>query len=373
MKVKIGDICTLKSGTSLKEDVLNTSEGIPYIKVSDMNLLGNEKYIVSANLYANKDINTKMIFPKGTVLFPKRGGAIGTNKKRIANTEICADLNTMGVIPSQKIRPLYLFYYFQNIDFGELCNGSSVPQINNTDIAPMEIELVSLEKQDRIIANLDKLQSIITHRKQQLEKLDELVKARFVEMFGEPIENPKVWKTELMNDIAPAVNYNGEFDDEVWLLNLDMVETQTGRILDYLYVDKNEVGNSTCTFDTSNVLYSKLRPYLNKVVIPDRCGYATSELVPLQPVVSKINREYLAFMLRSASFVKMINEKVAGAKMPRVSMGDFRKFAVPVPPIDLQNQFATFVEQINKSKVAVQKALDEAQLLFDSLMQEYFG
>ena len=155
-----------------------------------------------------------------------------------------------------------------------------------------------------------------------------------------------------MNEVAPSVNYNGEFDDEVWLLNLDMVEAQTGRILDYLFVSKDEVGNSTCTFDTSNVLYSKLRPYLNKVVIPDRCGYATSELVPLQPVKSKINREYLTFMLRSDEFVNMINEKVAGAKMPRVSMGDFRKFDVPVPPMDVQEQFADFVHQVDKSKVA---------------------
>lgn len=170
-----------------------------------------------------------------------------------------------------------------------------------------------------------------------------------------PVSNTKGWSTESMEDVAPIVNYKGEFHEEVWLLNLDMVEAQTGRIIDYLIVTEDEVGNSTCTFDTSNVLYSKLRPYLNKVVIPNRCGYATSELVPLQPVNTKINREYLAFMLRNDEFVNMINEKVAGAKMPRVSMNDFRKFDVPVPPIELQNQFADFVHQVDKSKVAVLK------------------
>ena len=144
MKVKIGDVCTLKSGTSLKDNVLNDTDGIPYIKVSDMNLTGNEKYIITANSYADENIGTKMLFPKGTILFPKRGGAIGTNKKRIANRVVCADLNTMGVIPSEKIRPLFLYYYFQNIDFRTLYNGSSVPQINNTDIAPMEIKLLRI-------------------------------------------------------------------------------------------------------------------------------------------------------------------------------------------------------------------------------------
>ena len=84
--------------------------------------------------------------------------------------------------------------------------------------------------------------------------------------------------------------------------------------------------------------------------MPERCGYATSELVPLQPVKSKINREYLAFMLRSDEFVNMINEKVVGAKMPRVSMGEFRKFDVPVPPMDLQKQFGDFVHRVDKSK-----------------------
>ena len=169
-------------------------------------------------------------------------------------------------------------------------------------------------------------------------------------MFGKPVSNTKKWDTKLMCEVAPAVNYSGKFDKDIWLLNLDMVEAQTGRIIDYLFVNEDEIGSSTCTFDTSNVLYSKLRPYLNKVVLPDRCGYATSELIPLQPDSTKINREYLAFMLRSDEFVNMINEKVAGAKMPRVSMGDFRKFDVPIPPLDLQMQFTDFVHQVDKLK-----------------------
>ena len=212
------------------------------------------------------------------------------------------------------------------------------------------VELPTIEEQKNIVKKLDKILEVIDNQNKQLELLDEAIKARFVEMFGFPVSNTKGWKTEQMGEVAPAVNYKGKFDDKIWLLNLDMVEAQTGRVLDYLFVSEEEVGNSTCTFDTSNVLYSKLRPYLNKVVIPDRCGYATSELVPLKPVSTKINREYLAFMLRSDEFVNMINEKVAGAKMPRVSMGDFRKFDVPVPPIELQNQFADFVKQVDKSK-----------------------
>lgn len=245
--------------------------------------------------------------------------------------------------------------------------------VSKKDILNVPV-LMRDEKEQLHIADLfQRTIRVKKQREKELELLDNLIKSRFVELFGLPVSNTKGWRTEPMNDVAPTVNYTGGFDDEVWLLNLDMVEAQTGKVLGYFMVSQDEVGNSTCTFDTSNVLYSKLRPYLNKVVLPDRCGYATSELVPLQPIQSKLNREYLAFMLRSDEFVSMINERVAGAKMPRVSMEDFRKFDVPIPPLDLQEQFSDFVKQVDKLKFEVKKSLEETQKLMDSLMQQYFG
>ncbi|SHG69546.1 restriction endonuclease subunit S, partial [Asaccharospora irregularis] len=183
-------------------------------------------------------------------------------------------------------------------------------------------------------------------------------KSRFIEMFGDPIRNVKGWKTGKMNDVAPVVNYKGDFNKcKVWLLNLDMVESNTGNIIGYNYVTTDEIGNSTCTFDTTNILYSKLRPYLNKVVIPNEIGYATSEMVPLQPVRGVLNRYYLAHMLRNKSFVDYISEKVSGAKMPRVTMNEFRSFEVPIPPIELQNQFEDFVKQVEKLKFEIETSL----------------
>ena len=251
--------------------------------------------------------------------------------------------------------------------------GGVIKYIKLGNLTEAAIPIPSVVEQNEIVIKLNKANELIALRKEQLAKLDRLVKSRFIELFGLPVSNSKGWNTEKMREVAPAVNYSGDFEDAVWLLNLDMVEAQTGRILDYLYVNEEEVGNSTCTFDTTNVLYSKLRPYLNKVVSPDRCGYATSELIPLKPNPMKLERTYLAFMLRSDEFVNMINEKVAGAKMPRVSMSDFREFDVPVPPMELQKQFAAFVEQTDKSKLAIQQSLDKLELLKKSLMQEYFG
>lgn len=188
-------------------------------------------------------------------------------------------------------------------------------------------------------------------------------KSQFIEMFGDPIANPMKWMTKEMNEVAPVVPYKGEFEeDDIWLLNLDMVESNTGRVIKYNIVESSEIGNSTCTFNETNILYSKLRPYLNKVVIPERKGYATSELVPLQPIDGILERHYLAYMLRSNLFVDFISEKVAGAKMPRVSMQDFRKFNVPLPPIELQNEFAAFVQQVDKLKFKMEQSLCELGL-----------
>ena len=363
-----------------------TGEGIPVLRTTNFTNEGVVDYSdVVKRTITKKNIDDKYLRP-GDIIIEKSGGSDkqpvgrviyfdGPDKTYLFNNFT----GLLRVKEQNKWFPKYVFYSL----YGNYRRGGTRPFENKTTglhnlktddyVSRYEVKEAEYSKQVEISSHLDKLYSIIKMREEELVKLDELIKARFVELFGFPVSNTKSFSTELMEKVAPAVNYSGEFDKEVWLLNLDMVEAQTGRILDYLIVTEEEVGNSTCTFDTSNVLYSKLRPYLNKVVIPDRCGYATSEMVPLQPVKSKINREYLAFMLRSDEFVNMINEKVAGAKMPRVSMGDFRKFDVPIPPMKLQEQFADFVKQVDKSKVVVQKALDEAQLLFDCLMQEYFG
>lgn len=110
---------------------------------------------------------------------------------------------------------------------------------------------------------------------------------------------------------------------EVWLLNLDQIEPHTGTLLHKEFVANSEVGNSTVAFDEGNVLYSKLRPYLNKVYLPDDVGFCTSELVPMRPDLNLVTREYLAAYLRSPSFLRWVNQQVDGAKMPRVSMKVF--------------------------------------------------
>ncbi len=143
----IGDCCTLKSGTSLSTELENEGGEIPYVKVGDMNYPGNERYITTSSRYVSKETAGKGIFPIGSIIFPKRGGAIGTNKKRMTVIPICADLNVMGVSSNGDLLPEYLMAYFEMTDLGSLDNGSSVPQINNKDIAPLRICVPPLSAQ----------------------------------------------------------------------------------------------------------------------------------------------------------------------------------------------------------------------------------
>lgn len=145
----IGDCCILKSGTSLPADKENEGGAIPYVKVGDMNYPGNEQYITTSSRFVTEQTARAGIFPAGTVIFPKRGGAIGTNKKRLTTLPICADLNVMGVTAGSALKSQYLMAYFNMVDLGALDNGSSVPQINNKDIAPLVICLPPLELQEQ--------------------------------------------------------------------------------------------------------------------------------------------------------------------------------------------------------------------------------
>ncbi len=272
----------------------------------------------------------------------------------------------------------YLMYCLCGLNayFNKEAKGVAQKGIYLKQLSKISIPVPPLQEQERIVAELDLLAGIIDKQKQQLKELDTLAQSIFYDMFGNPVENEKGWHTEPLQLVAPQMPYKGAMekkDGKVWLLNLDMVAQQTGEIIEKVFVEENKVGNSTMAFDTSNVLYSKLRPYLNKVVIPDGIGYGTTELVPLKPKESVLNRVYLAYLLRSGSFVNYISMKVAGAKMPRVSMVVLRDFPIALPPIVKQESFAKKIQSIESQKEFINRSIAESQKLFDYTMDKYFG
>ena len=374
--IKLDDLCSIiTDGTH--QTPTYTKEGYTFLSSKNVT---NKKIDWNNVKYISKELHqelSKRISPqKNDILLAKNGT---TGVAALVDRDDIFDIYVSLALlrPKSSIYPQYLLHVINSPitkrQFDKNLKGIGVKNLHLKEIKNVLVPVPEYEIQKKIVKILDKAQILIDKRKEQIKYLDELVKSQFIEMFGDPISNPKGWHREKMNDVAPVVNYKGDFNEEkIWLLNLDMVESNTGKIIDYNYVMKNEIGSSTCTFDTTNVLYSKLRPYLNKVVIPNSIGYATSEMVPLQPLNSKINRYYLTYMLRNKSFVDYISEKVAGAKMPRVSMNDFRNFEVPIPPIELQNQFVDFVKQVDKLKFEMEKSLKELEDNFNSLMQKAF-
>ena len=180
----IGDCCTLKSGTSLPADKENEGGRIPYVKVGDMNYPGNEQYITTSSRFVTEQTAGAGIFPVGTVIFPKRGGAIGTNKKRLTTLPICADLNVMGVTAGNALKSQYLMAYFNMVDLGALDNGSSVPQINNKDIAPLVICLPPLALQEQFAAFVEQTDKSKLAVQQGLQELEILKKSLMQQYFG---------------------------------------------------------------------------------------------------------------------------------------------------------------------------------------------
>ena len=252
----------------------------------------------------------------------------------------------------------YLYHFMTRYiqELRELSIGGVIKYIKLGNLTDAEISLPSVKEQKDACEKLKKIKNIIDKKEAQISYLDNLIKARFVEMFGNVVVNDKSWPTKPISSVAPASSPKITVSGSIWLLNLDMIESQSGKVLDRIIVSKNKINASTCAFDDKNVLYSKLRPYLNKVVLPDQEGYCTTELVPLRPS-NRLNREFLATLLRSDAFVGYINEKTAGAKMPRVSMNIFRQFECILPPITLQEQFSVFYKQVDKSKFTLSNEL----------------
>lgn len=161
--------------------------------------------------------------------------------------------------------------------------------------------------------------------------------------------------------------------NSVWLLNLDKVESETGKIIEFQYVDPNKIGTSTCQFDTGNVLYSKLRPYLNKVVLPDKEGFATSEMLPIRPDTTRILREYLTYYLRSPEFVAYISDKVAGAKMPRARTEDLLNVRLQLPTLDEQTDIVKILSIVSNLITQRNQQLCQLDKLVKSQFIEMFG
>lgn len=184
------------------------------------------------------------------------------------------------------------------------------------------------------------------------------------------------WPLVKLGEVAPSKALKKPVvrdEDNVWQLNLDMVESGSGKVLNKIKAPLSEAGSSTHWFDSRHVLYSKLRPYLNKVVLPDEQGLATTELVPMLPDPKMLDRRYLVHYLRSKQFVSWISDQVAGAKMPRVSMKVFWDHEIPLPPLDEQKRIAAILDKANAIRQKRKQAIELADEFLRSVFLDMFG
>ena len=291
----------------------------------------------------------------------------------INNEQSCIGRGLAAITCKSDVDMMYLYYHLKYLkpQLRHISTGSTFESINRSQLENLIIKYKSYTEQIKISNILHVVQRQIEVKENLLSLYDLLIKSRFVEMFGVFNINPHNYNTIKFRDLIEQNNINEE--DLVWLLNLDMIKPNTGEIVEKVYINRQNIPTSSISFKKGTVLYSKLRPYLNKVVIADENGYGTSELIPLNSYKNGLTGEYLAYYLRQDSFVEYIKDKVTGAKMPRVAMDILRNIDINQPNYIYQEQFSGFVNHVNKLKVDVQKSIDETQLLMDSLMQEYFG
>ena len=318
----------------------------------------------------NKFFDNYLYDTEAIILSTGGNPVINYHKGEFSYSTDCLAIKSNGEFENK-----YLYYYLISKinDIAKMFRGAGIKHLNKRELFKLNINLIDKKEQKIIVKNLDKINNVIELKKKQLNELDIIIKSQFVEMFGDPIINEKNWNVDTIKNVSPRTKYVGKFDAKVWILNLDMIESGTGNIIEYMYEDLEKIKSSTCTFNEEYVLYSKLRPYLNKVVVPIRKGYATSEIIPLKPDITRIEKQFLAYLLRSEQFVNYISLKTIGAKMPRVSMEIFMKFNLILPPLSLQNEFSEIVKRIDKQKFEIEKSLKEIQELYESLMEKYFG
>lgn len=275
-----------------------------------------------------------------------------------------------GLVAKREVLlPRYLYYFCRNYDFERLNKAVTIPSLTKSDLLKIEITLPSLEIQEKIVNKLLKIEEVIQARQQQLQKMDELVKARFVELFGDPVLNQHGWRKVALEVNATLLNGRAYKQDEL----LDSGKYPVLRVGNFFsnrgwyYSDLELDDDKYC--DNGDLLYAWSASFGPQIWNGGKVIYHYHIWKVL--VGEAYNRQFLCKLLEYAT--ESLMGDTHGIAMMHLTKSGMEKTEFIVPPIVRQERFAAFVEQTDKSKVAVQKALDEAQLLFDSLMQKYFG
>lgn len=374
---RLGDIATYINGFAFKPEDRGTV-GLPIIRIQDLTGNAYDLGFYAGNYPERIEIND------GDVLISwsaSLGVYVWNKGKALLNQHIFK-----VVFDKCEVNREYFVYAvrYKLKEMESKTHGATMKHIVKKDFDNTLIPFPTLEEQENIANLLDKISTIILVRQQQLQKLDELVKARFVEMFGELHYNRHGFKIVSVEEVCTMVK-DGTHQtpqyttDDIhgfkFLSSKDVMSQKVDwKNIKYIPSELHEKLYSTLKPQRDDILMSKNGVNYGVAAVNDSDEvfdiYVSLALLRPKPIINPI---YFRCVLNNPDTKEQFDSSIKGIGVPNLHLGEIKKTKILLPPIKLQNQFAAFVHQVGKSKVAAQKSLDEAQLLFDSLMQQYFG
>lgn len=364
-RVKIGDVCDVLNGFAFKSDNY-VDEGIRIIRIANV-----QKGFIedSAPVFYPLDFQglDKYMLQERDLLISLTGnvGRVAMLQKELLPAALNQRVACLR-IKSTRILKSFLFHILNSDYFEQQCiqfaKGVAQKNMSTEWLKEYEIPLFSIEKQGEIISVLDNLREVIKKREDELITLDELVKARFAELFGDLKSNSKGWPIVAFTECADIdTNMVHDFEgyEDYPHIGIDSIEKETGRLSGYRTVAEDGVISGKYLFTEKHIIYSKIRPNLNKVAMPDFAGVCSADAYPILVKDGVCSKEYLAYTMRSKYFLDYILAFSNRTNLPKVNKNQVEGFKLPLPSIDVQEQFVRFVQCVDKSKL-----LEEQQAEF---------
>ena len=282
---------------------------------------------------------------------------------------------------SEKLNPKYLYYFCEKFDFEKLNTTVTIPSLTKSNLLNVEIPLPNLEKQKQIVELLDKVTSLIFLRKQQLAKLDELVKVRFVEMFGDPVSNPLHWKKVKLSELADIKigPFGSLLHKEDYVTGGHPLVNPTHIINGRIIVDNDLTLTEGKYFELSayhlkkNDVVLGRRGEMGRCAVVDEEGLLCGTGSLLIRTNGTVTADYIQKIISFPTFKKTIEDMAVGQTMPNLNVPIVSNFMIIVPPLSVQKDYYDFVECVDQQKQTVQQSLEKLELMKKALMQEYFG
>lgn len=376
-RVKLSEIADIKAGGTPSRSNLSywTNGKIPWVKIGDI----KGKYVTETEEKITEEglnNSSAKLLSKGTILY-----SIFASLGETAILDIDATTNQAiaGIIPKcSNIEPMYLYYYLIKMqpEVIEMGRGVAQNNINLGIVRNFEIPLPTIEVQRKIAESLDKSYALIEKRKEQVAVLDKLAKDTFIDMFGDPLTNPMGWDVVPLLDVASIdTRMTKDFETyaECFHIGIENIEKETGAITNPKKVKDSGLISGKYEFDERHIIYSKIRPNLNKVALPTFKGLCSADSYPILPKAGMCNRDYLAVIMRSQLFLKYILDFSGRTNIPKVNKKQVAGFKFPLPPFEIQEDYAKRMAVIELQKSRLKDSLTLLETTFRSTMQKAFN